>query len=304
VSVRGRDLDKGKVKIPWEKRDVIYAFDDGWTIEIVTTPADLETEGSLMGHCGKQHALWVSKGVEYLFSLRNEHGASKATLHCKPVRYHNKPQPEDKELGYRGRYSGRFGTIHEPTGLMCGVSSTYYDGIEPETQQQFDYEGERLYIISSGVSRYRDESGKRSKLDRVKEWLISLGVDPEDLEHWAGGEVRPRPPEGKEYGPYGELRNKAPEGSEYSDYTHKLREVAPPGKKWVPRKKKDPWGYEYYTGEEDLVDDPDYVPEDEDNEIEDDEDAIRAREEEKRRRKAEGKKRAKELAAKKKAVAV
>ena len=173
MSVRGKDLDKGKHEIPWEEREVVHAFDDGWTIERVRTPADLSLEGELMYHCARDHQFWVHKGVEVFFSLRTDVSVPKATIYCKPIKFWQIAQPEDTQVRYGG----------EIDGMRCGYQSTDYECSWDDPTFTFEFEGEELYVnqVSTNYSDRMD-----GYLERVKEWLATLGVDPVVMADWDG----------------------------------------------------------------------------------------------------------------------
>lgn len=178
--MRGKDLDKGKYEIPWEAREVVYSWDDGWTIEKVQTPADLTLEGELMAHCARDHAFWVHKGVEVFFSLRSEMSVPKSTIYCKPVEFFKKEQPEDKLIPAGAYYQG-----FKIEGLAAGYPSTNYETYYKKILFTFEFEGRELYLNHMS-GRYDGENGE-NRLQRVKEWLVSLGADKDAVAAWEGG---------------------------------------------------------------------------------------------------------------------
>ena len=175
--MRGKDLDKGKYDIPWEAREPVYTFEDGWTIEKVQTPADLALEGELMYHCARDHAFWVNKGVEVFFSLRTDIGVPKATIYCKPVEFFKVEQPEDKE--HFDSYGYKFG--NEIDGLPAVYKSTHYETYYKDILFTFTFEDRELYL------NHMSGSGKEEYVARVKEWLATLGANGAGFDHWNGG---------------------------------------------------------------------------------------------------------------------
>lgn len=173
--MRGKDLDKGKYDIPWEAREPVYTFEDGWTIEKVQTPADLALEGELMYHCARDHAFWVNKGVEVFFSLRTDIGVPKATIYCKPVEFFKVDQPEDAQIGYSAYANG-----NEIDGLRAGYKSTHYETYYNGIKFTFTFEDRELYVNHMS-------GGKEEYVARVKEWLASLGASGESFDSWRGG---------------------------------------------------------------------------------------------------------------------
>ena len=64
----------------WERRDVVHRFENGWTVERVTTLADLQREGLLMRNClqgqAKVYFACVEAGLLDILSLRDPKGGS------------------------------------------------------------------------------------------------------------------------------------------------------------------------------------------------------------------------------------
>lgn len=170
VSYRSKDLEK--MEIPWERRDILHTFEDGYTIERILTPADLELEGGIMGHCAGSHAYWVDREVEFMFSLRNPNGVSKGTIHAKPVAEAGKSRPENAEIRNYG------GMDQQIEGLSCGYTSNAYDGgYTPESVKNdfriFKFEDTELFSLAETV-RYGD-SHEANKA-KINEWLDPLTI--------------------------------------------------------------------------------------------------------------------------------
>ena len=63
----------------YETKEVVYSFDNGFTIVKVPSQ-DLETEGEFMGHCVGSYCDHVSRGAVEIYSLRNRKNEPHATI--------------------------------------------------------------------------------------------------------------------------------------------------------------------------------------------------------------------------------
>lgn len=84
TEARERAADEA-AKAEWEQRDVLHAFEDGWTIELLETTADRKIESNLVHRgmaciTGGQWDKWLGDGSHLLLSLRDTEGLPKATL--------------------------------------------------------------------------------------------------------------------------------------------------------------------------------------------------------------------------------
>jgi hypothetical protein len=54
---RGGQAERQRLNLAagWERRDVVYQYANGWTLEQVVTPADQRREGELMGNCAGEY---------------------------------------------------------------------------------------------------------------------------------------------------------------------------------------------------------------------------------------------------------
>jgi len=64
----------------YKRKEVVYEFDNGFTIVDVDTEHDLETEGDLMGHCVGGYCDDVAEGVVTIYSLRDKRNKPHATI--------------------------------------------------------------------------------------------------------------------------------------------------------------------------------------------------------------------------------
>ena len=63
--------------------EVVHEWDDGWTVQTVTTPNDLTVEGNRMQHCSATYADKVAEGRCRIFSLRDPNNMPHATIELK-----------------------------------------------------------------------------------------------------------------------------------------------------------------------------------------------------------------------------
>lgn len=60
--------------------EVVYEFHDGWTIQKLTTPEQLQFEGDEMGHCVGDYVWPVGEGKTIIYSLRDKKGEPHVTM--------------------------------------------------------------------------------------------------------------------------------------------------------------------------------------------------------------------------------
>ena len=68
----------------YESKDVVYEFDNGFTIVNVKTENDLDVEGEKMGHCVGGYCDDVSSGRSVIYSLRDPKNRPHATIEVAP----------------------------------------------------------------------------------------------------------------------------------------------------------------------------------------------------------------------------
>jgi hypothetical protein len=64
--------------------EVVYAFDDGWTVQELTTAEQLADEDDAMQHCVGEYFNAVESGEARIFSLRDQGGRPHATMEWSP----------------------------------------------------------------------------------------------------------------------------------------------------------------------------------------------------------------------------
>ena len=80
-----RTLREQGIDIP--QGEVVYEFDDGYTIQALIEPEQLEVEGDAMGHCVGGYVGEVVRGEAVIFSLRDPKGRPHATIEWRPYGY-------------------------------------------------------------------------------------------------------------------------------------------------------------------------------------------------------------------------
>jgi hypothetical protein len=76
---------------PYETKDVVYDFENGFTI-VKVPPQDLGTEGERMGHCVGGYCDDVSAGRTIIYSLRDRNNNPHATIEVEKTRYESAVQ--------------------------------------------------------------------------------------------------------------------------------------------------------------------------------------------------------------------
>ena len=69
----------------YQNKDVVYKFDNGFTIVDVNTENDLEVEGEKMGHCVGSYCDYVASGKTIIYSLRDKRNNPHATIEVVPT---------------------------------------------------------------------------------------------------------------------------------------------------------------------------------------------------------------------------
>lgn len=73
--LEGRDVPQG---------EVVYAFDDGWTVQRLVDPEQLKVEGEVMQHCVGTYCPTVASGETIIYSLRDPAGKPHVTMEMRP----------------------------------------------------------------------------------------------------------------------------------------------------------------------------------------------------------------------------
>ncbi len=69
----------------YQNKDVVYKFENGFTIVDVNTENDLEVEGEKMGHCVGSYCDYVASGETIIYSLRDKRNNPHATIEVVPT---------------------------------------------------------------------------------------------------------------------------------------------------------------------------------------------------------------------------
>tara|TARA_Y100000592_G_scaffold99255_1_gene174654 strand:+ start:21056 stop:23527 length:2472 start_codon:yes stop_codon:yes gene_type:complete len=69
----------------YQNKDVVYKFDNGYTIVDVNTENDLSVEGDKMGHCVGSYCDYVASGETTIYSLRDPRNEPHATIEVIPT---------------------------------------------------------------------------------------------------------------------------------------------------------------------------------------------------------------------------
>ncbi len=77
----------------YENKDVVYKFDNGFTIVDVNTENDLGVEGDKMGHCVGSYCDDVASGRTTIYSLRDARNEPHATIEVLPPSYFYRDYP-------------------------------------------------------------------------------------------------------------------------------------------------------------------------------------------------------------------
>ncbi|MDE2103047.1 MAG: PcfJ domain-containing protein [Patescibacteria group bacterium] len=153
-----------------EQGEVVYKFDDDWTIQRLTTPEQLQYEGDEMGHCvgGYEYANHAATGQDQIYSLRDPKGEPHITIEIEG----NKVE---------GTGHGPNDTWKEPE--YYGPHAVQERPAKPGTKtpnEVFDV----VQIQGKGNNAYPEERYTK----RIREWFDSLRQQGVDLQWTPDGQ--------------------------------------------------------------------------------------------------------------------
>lgn len=183
--------------------EVVYKFDDGFTIQKLTTESQLEAEGEAMQHCVGGYCEHVQSGRSVIYSLRDPHGHPHSTIEYDPrvrriVQIQGK-QNEDPAPKYRERADRFTATLpmrpkkwQEIYDILQHDSSSTDDDELPELTDAWD-------AIVSTPAEVKAWLGFGVPYDtpRNAEEYQEEGLSAEEMGHWpypvlefiAGGDI-------------------------------------------------------------------------------------------------------------------
>lgn len=115
--------------------NILHTYPDGWTVQQLTEPRQLNDEGEKMGHCIGGYAKAVQNGESLIYSLRDHHNEPHATWEVTPNWY------EDAEGKLRSIPNPELGTFPSPKeGTMQQIQGKGNEPPIPEYQKRIkDY---------------------------------------------------------------------------------------------------------------------------------------------------------------------
>lgn len=145
--------------------DIEHHYPDGWTVQKLTTPEQLEEEGEKMGHCVGGYAGNVSRGQSLIYSLRDHQNEPHATWEVAPKWY----EGMNEDPNGKGAWDGI------PDGQLYP---------QPENRPEFwtrpvPKEGEMVQIQGKG-----NEPPIAAYQKRIKDYFEAKMPDPQDRPKW------------------------------------------------------------------------------------------------------------------------
>ena len=143
--------------LPAEPGEVIYQFDDGWSIHRLMTDQQLEDEGNTLGHCVGDYCDVVDSGDVIIWSLRDAKSRPRVTIEWDPEsKYIRQFKAKGNSMPTKAQ-AERFwcfvqDVIYKQPDLLG--SATLYDNIEPA----YAY-GEAGYDMDVVDGKFRDNGG-------------------------------------------------------------------------------------------------------------------------------------------------
>jgi hypothetical protein len=178
------DQDEDAEEVP--QGDVVYEFEDGWTVQELETPEQLNVEGDVMQHCVGSYYNEVKNGNTVIYSVRDPRGRPHVTIEFDPelkfVKQIQGKQNESPAPKYQ-KYVDEF------------VESDALPQMDPVTKEVYDalsQSGQDDEYIRHDVARWVEMFG-RDAIDWIQggfydleeaERLHALGVEPGDTAEW------------------------------------------------------------------------------------------------------------------------
>jgi hypothetical protein len=167
--------------------EIVYEFDDGWTVQQLETSEQLDDEGEAMQHCVGGYCEQVEHGAVEIFSLRDPKGRPHVTIEFDPglniVKQVRGKQNADPTPEYQERVDKFLASDALPA--MDPDVKEIYDAMESETdEEEVGYLiREWLDLFNSGDALAWIKSGFGHN-PREAETLHYLDVTPEDTNNW------------------------------------------------------------------------------------------------------------------------
>lgn len=126
--------------------EVIHRFDDGYTVQKLTTKAQLDAEGRLMQHCVGSYCEDVRRGDSVIYSLRDERGRPHVTMEVDPrterlaqVKGKQNAKPQPKYQKYVDEFAEAHDISKTPNHLKPYVAMLEAAGQDIEDEYLVDY---------------------------------------------------------------------------------------------------------------------------------------------------------------------
>lgn len=205
------------------KGEIVYEWDDGWTIQKLTTDDQLEHEGEAMQHCVGTYCEDVRDGLSEIYSLRSPKGTSHVTVEYDPKRKKFAQVKGKQNDAPRPEYQERIDEWAKEGGLdLSGRMPPHIRDLVDfmDNQQHADFENEDQ--AESEAQHWIDEVGSA---EDAKAWM-NAGIDYYNARLAARLENEDVTPEIYAKFPYGLLRHI----SENDPYGNELERIANIGK--------------------------------------------------------------------------
>lgn len=175
---------------PTPQGEIVYEFDDGHTVQKLTTGKQLDAEGEVMQHCVGNYCEDVAKGRMEIYSLRDPQGEPHATIEWSPkkkrvvqVKGKQNVEPAEKYQLYVDTFIGD----------KLGVSPELYRfTIALEEAGVLDDEE----FTTADAKRWHEA---RFSADEVEEWIGADIYDPELAQSLTREGILPRDVQGWPY---------------------------------------------------------------------------------------------------------
>lgn len=175
---------EGPSTIKGQQGEVVYEFDDGYTVQKLTTEGQLDAEGEAMQHCVGSYCTEVKKGNVEIYSIRDPKGYPHVTIEYDPNSRYVKQIKGKQNDEPAPKYKPYIDTFLETLPKMSAHKQAIFDLLGNESD--VDSDEEQRWLTEKWDSFISDA-------DELKEWL-DAGVSatrPEFVESLKSENVEP-----------------------------------------------------------------------------------------------------------------
>jgi hypothetical protein len=178
-------IEQGKLAIP--QGEIVFKFDDGYTIQKLTTDEQLDKEGDVMQHCVGSYCAAVRRGDSVIYSLRDPKGKPHVTIEFDPglrmVKQVKGKQNDDPAPKYQ-EYVDRF-LESDVLPKMSPLAKEVLAALE--SHGGWDDDEWMRYEVEKWIEEFGDDAPAWARLFHRSEDAAPLyaeGLTPDEMARW------------------------------------------------------------------------------------------------------------------------